>query len=427
MQLLPELELSADFGYLLGALVGDGWVVHTYGVPKDVALAGVTMDIVHRLDTIIAGLFVGPTPQRCSVSSEQSYGKSQRHTWTSRALAELVLPLIGKGARQKHLPPFFLHSPRPFRDGLLAGLLDTDGSISVSNGKARPQLMANYFSTSLRLVQEVQLLAASLDITSRITPTKTPAGLPAWTLGLSSVELKRWGGEHLRHPNKLEALRQTEVAGGPAYVRQDLVPMPNELATNLMRALPTPKDRKLWPEGQATIYNTLASGKRQGYMPRESAQKAIAHFGRTHELFGEWEHWLAMVDDTDTTWDMVEAVEPTGQTEVGYDLTVPGCETFMSASGVILSNTMSYHVPVSDEAVEEAQKKMLPSKNLLHARDFKAHYTPGQEYLYGLYLAAKKGLPGKTRTHEFATRDDALRAYRRGEIGLQDEVVIRGS
>jgi DNA-directed RNA polymerase subunit beta' len=85
-------------------------------------------------------------------------------------------------------------------------------------------------------------------------------------------------------------------------------------------------------------------------------------------------------------------------------------------------DTMSYHVPVSDEAVNDALTKMLPSKNLLHAKDFDAHYIPTQEYAYGLYQASSPKKSGKS--HVFRSKEDAIKAYRRGEIGINDEVTI---
>ena len=359
-----------------------------------------------------------------STRSTTSYGISIKHSYSQANLAECLYELVGHGARNKHLPAFWAASPREFREGLFAGLMDTDGSISISNAKKKPQLMANYSSVSLRLIQEVQLLAASIGIVSRITATKTPAGLSAWTLGLSSVDIKRWGGKHLRHPDKLKKLASTSVLESPSYVRQDIVPAPKKLMVAILKSLPTPKDRNKWPEGQAAIYNTISSGGRNGYIPRNSAARAIEYIGEDSAILMEWDAWISMVQADDVTWDMVVDVEITGQVEPGYDLTVPGTETFMSASGIILSNTMSYHVPISDDAVRNAREKMLPSKNLKNAKDFDVHYVPTQEYLYGLFRATRK--KSDRRVKEYATKADAIKAYQRGELDANDEVVIRG-
>jgi DNA-directed RNA polymerase subunit beta len=82
-------------------------------------------------------------------------------------------------------------------------------------------------------------------------------------------------------------------------------------------------------------------------------------------------------------------------------------------------DAMNFHVPVSKTAVEEAVDKMMPSRNLRSIRDFDIHYSPKQEFLHGLFLASTT--KGK-RTKTFMKKEDVLRAYRRGELGVGDVV-----
>lgn len=133
--------------------------------------------------------------------------------------------------------------------------------------------------------------------------------------------------------------------------------------------------------------------------------------------------WLRIIND-DYNWSIVEKVEKTGVCIEGYDLTVPGFETFTTDTGVVLSNTMTYYVPVTEAAVKEAYEKMLPSKNLLGARDFKAHYLPQEEYILGAWLASQDG-KGPVK-HVFKTKEDAIKAYRLGKIDLNDNIQIMG-
>ena len=84
-------------------------------------------------------------------------------------------------------------------------------------------------------------------------------------------------------------------------------------------------------------------------------------------------------------------------------------------------DTMNYHVPATEEAVQDAVNKMLPSRNLRAVRDFDVHYYPRQEFLLGLHLAStakKKGVK------YFRSKADAIAAYKRGEIGVDDQVEI---
>jgi DNA-directed RNA polymerase beta subunit len=88
-------------------------------------------------------------------------------------------------------------------------------------------------------------------------------------------------------------------------------------------------------------------------------------------------------------------------------------------------DAMSFHVPSTDEAVHEAIEKMLPSRNLLSATDFGATYAPSQEYLGGLYTASAR-IDTKNHPRVFATTADAIRAYQRGEIGIDRQIEIMG-
>jgi len=86
-------------------------------------------------------------------------------------------------------------------------------------------------------------------------------------------------------------------------------------------------------------------------------------------------------------------------------------------------DAMQYHVPSTDEAAREAVDKMLPSKNLFAAANFKAHYVPNKDYQTGLYVASSRvDKKGKPRVYQ--TAKDAIAAFRRGEISVDTPVHI---
>jgi len=426
--LKPELQLDSDFGYFLGVMVGDGWITGSNGVDKDVAIAGITEEVLVQIDNVIPKLFTGKHPRRCTVESTASYGESRRHTYTSTDLAQFVSQLICKGAGNKQLPPFYLSAPEEFRKALFAGLMDTDGSISISKAKKKHQLMANYTTISLKLAQEVQLLAASLGVVSRITASKTPAGKPAWVVSLSSIGIKKLNGKYMKHPEKLRKVAEVYVnAESGVAVRNDLIPVTSAIVDAISKAIPTPKDHKKWPEGQSSVYTSIRQSKDRGYIPRETAKRALTYMTTSPEELPDWDTWKSILYGDDVTWDMVDAVEKTGIVETGYDLTVPGTETFMSSSGVILSNTAQMHVPISQEAVKESYEKMLPSQNLFAISDFDVHYLPTQEFQHGLYMASKKKKGDKRKPVVFDSTEEAIRAYKKGILDVDQPISVRAS
>jgi DNA-directed RNA polymerase beta subunit len=87
-------------------------------------------------------------------------------------------------------------------------------------------------------------------------------------------------------------------------------------------------------------------------------------------------------------------------------------------------DTMSYSVPVSKDAVDEAVEKMMPDKNLLSSATDTPNYAPTNEYLQGLYFASKQ--PGKKKeTIKFASKQDALKAFMKGTIKMDDPISIK--
>lgn len=84
---------------------------------------------------------------------------------------------------------------------------------------------------------------------------------------------------------------------------------------------------------------------------------------------------------------------------------------------------MNYHVPVSSDAVSEAIEKLMPSRNLISAADFKTPTAvPRQEAHAGLFELTRSDKKG--RKVVFRNEHDVLAAYRRGDLSPYDEVEI---
>jgi hypothetical protein len=88
---------------------------------------------------------------------------------------------------------------------------------------------------------------------------------------------------------------------------------------------------------------------------------------------------------------------------------------------------MNFHVPMSEEAVKEAYELLLPSKSLIQSADMKsAQPRIISEGSGGLYLASLP--PNKNeKPRTFISWSDAEKAYRRGELAIDDPVVVLSS
>ena len=86
-------------------------------------------------------------------------------------------------------------------------------------------------------------------------------------------------------------------------------------------------------------------------------------------------------------------------------------------------DAMNLHVPSQHDAVDEAWKKLMPSKMLFSIRNQdQVVPIPKQELILGLYTANRRDAKAK---HTFATEEEALKAIRNGSVNLSDEVEIK--
>jgi len=86
-------------------------------------------------------------------------------------------------------------------------------------------------------------------------------------------------------------------------------------------------------------------------------------------------------------------------------------------------DAMQFHLPSTDDAVDEAKEKLLPSRNLFAAGDFGVHYLPSMEYVGGLWEATAKH-DKKTAAKVYRSKEDAIKAYKRGEINAGQRIEI---
>lgn len=420
-RLKPTVVLDGAAGRVFGTLIGDGWVACPDAAASTLALACVDDVAAQAFERDVNTFFVDPVQLHRHERIGGDFGptvKSVRYTFHSAALGSWIRQVIGTGARHKHLPPFFLTAPRNFRLGLWAGLMDTDGSIATSNAKNKPQTIVNFTSVSLRLCQEIVWLAKSFDVGAAVSSTKTPKGESCWQVTFSTPELHKLQEMPCANPEK--ARRFADFFARPAprsdlggYTRQDPIPTPEPLATRLARLYPT----------AGSEYVSYRRATKTRFVSRFLAQKTLtAHATLRMESDAVLQRWIAIVDNTSVRWDQVVSFEKTGIREDGYDLTVPGFETFMNVEGVILSNTLQIHAPITPGGVADAKRMTLSNLLLSDQTRDKLMVFPQHEAIIGATLAAKATAAGPV--HTFKTREEALQAYRTGRLKLTDTIEI---
>jgi len=415
-----EMELNYHTGYIWGLLCGEGWSDDSNHICFSNTDQNVNEYVKEGLNTYISEeLNFSEYTTHNQNFSDGKYASVKTIT-NSIELASLVKNLLGHTAVNKHLPPFFLSSNKEFRLGLLAGLLDGDGTVNIafSKDKNKPQCNISYCTTSENLSREVSLLATSLGIKSNFYEYEK-SGISkgngnAWYVWFTSSDMAQYKDQLvLKITKKNENLKTIFDwewgSNNAAAIRHDIVPFNEELKKVLRK--------KISYKTHKTLYTAISKAK--NYITRYTAKKILELVEDDILSIPYGLEFYKWVENTDIFWDVIKSVE-FEKTGTGYDFTVPGSFTFMTADQLIVFDTMSSFVPLTPDAVKEATK-MFPSNNLFTPSTGKIVFYPRQEAQLGLYLLSKKG---KKSNKAYKNSDELLKDFDKGKIPATTAVKV---
>ncbi len=87
-------------------------------------------------------------------------------------------------------------------------------------------------------------------------------------------------------------------------------------------------------------------------------------------------------------------------------------------------DAMTVHVLLSDEALNEGVEKMLASKNIMDIKDGKMLAFPTKDMVLGFFLMTS--LKKVDNPRMFGDFNEAIRAYDRGNLTIEEEIVVKG-
>lgn len=85
---------------------------------------------------------------------------------------------------------------------------------------------------------------------------------------------------------------------------------------------------------------------------------------------------------------------------------------------------MAVHVLLTDDAVDEGAKKMLSSRNIISIANGKLLANPSKDMVLGYFIMSDMIESEKPKT--FGNFDDAIKAYLRGSITANEEIIAKG-
>ena len=426
-ELSKTFKLDEKSGYFWGAMVGDGWASKKGHNSYTVGFSSVTDEITEKIREFI--ISVGGKDGSMHENPHEFDGHecfSKKAHWGFSDLGYNIQQFIGSGAANKHLPPFWVFGNEDHRLAMLAGLLDTDGSINIANAKAKnkPQIQCNYTTKSEILSEEVGLLCASLGIRSNKTKYSRN-GEDYYCVTISTVDLKDYAKTlPVVHPNKKSAL--LELSNTDIRNRQDdVVPIHPDLLVRMRSNLGASKtDKKV-----SSSYSILSKSIKKKCILRDTILDLIGTdiwekmVSKLEGVEDKFHSFMTLLYADNILWDEVVKVEDLGDGHEAYDITVPDSLVFMVSNGLIIYDTFGIHVPATEEANREAEK-MLTSNNLYRPGNMRDKMSPelSKEYMMGIYKLTRNG---RTTSKNYQFIDYALRDAQQKKIKWDDIISIR--
>ncbi len=333
-------------------------------------------------------------------------------------LGKVVRPAELKGNRAclfKSLPSSLGDFSRDALLGVLSGLLDGDGTLSWSNGKAKRQLLASYSTSSVQLKEDVRHLCRLLNIRCSVSEVRPDGVRPQkhvnYIIAFSTVDLFTLIDELelVAYSDVLEELRRNP----PVKDDRDIVPIP----ISILHRLGTRKSdaHAINPKLVRTLAALKSKEKEHPRVSRSVAIRILPFLDMENEMEAYW----SVLVHSEIRWARVEKAVNRGKTTT-YDLVIPTTKVFAVNHGLIVWDTMSAFVPVSHEAVAEA-RKMYPSRNLFSPATGSLMYRPTHESQLGLYTLTQEG---KSTGKMFKNVGEAAKEAKADGIGMNDMVTI---
>lgn len=426
MRRVPSVGMHTDFetGWLIGAFVSDGWVnggTVGYSKASDAhqgrfydALSAVVGSPLHFSE------YATVHGEDCSVPG---FSRKRHYTGLPDSVLQLLHSCyrgdaVGRSSLRKSMPPAVFSFSQAGLLGVLSGLFDGDGSLSLNKSRNTVQPIAQHSTSSISLRDDVLVLAQLLGIRASYTTSMPKEGRvqknPSYTMNFSINDLNCYLADLIVIEDKAwEALAAIGQGAGRTKDDLDIVPVPARVMTECASQRGVCAQDRSLQRSLATHKSMRSAGY---YVTRAVALRMLGFLDAAGFDVGSWR---AVVMADDVHWDVIEEVT-NGGNETVYDLVVPDTKVFVVNGGLVVWDTMSIFVPVSQDAVHEA-RKMFPSNNLFEEASGRVMYQPTLESALGLYKLSRTT---DKKPHAMAHPADAIKAVKDGKISVNDPVKI---
>jgi DNA-directed RNA polymerase beta subunit/intein/homing endonuclease len=374
--------VDEDFAWLLGHYAGDGC-----SADNTVTICDTERALLDRSCRTIKAVFNSDTKRQSTAKHAGCIARIYNKT-----IAAWFADECGARCEDKRVPDCIVSSPDSVRLAYVQGLFQAEGSIgkdALGNWLARIEMKNRPFLEALRFIM------ASVGIGAYIRDSEHKGCRDFAIVRVVKDDMHRLA---LKEGRKSELLKTAcEVKAGRRRKNlYDIVPFSAALFDEIAeigKELRVPNKelrakiaawREAVPGRRVNLHDHFK--KKTHFISRHIAKDILHTYGMLAS--GLFEKWAQLVLNEDLLWEEVTSITEVPRHEVMFDFTVPDGEIFCIQNGLLTHNTMTVHVPISNEANKEAEG-MLPSRNLFQPGSGALMMAPAWEAQTGIFYLSQ--------------------------------------
>lgn len=339
---LGDVVLDRDFGWLCGAYIADGFVTD-----YSVSISKVIPEYRENIARIVRhhfGIQVTEKYNKQANFKEQGYEKqynSIQNIFNNKSLAGFFGTNFGKGSENKCIPAWVFGANKKFIAGLLQGYFDGDGNVNGDAGKC----MIRAGSISENLISDIIILLAYFGIfgskclevskTGKVKKTFHTIQISRKYSNLFKDQIGFVVHSKTQNLEKIISYMNTPKKQNQEYI--DKIPCVVDIITSLV------KDLKISDKVK------YISWKKKGVdsIGRTTLIKYIHEFKQLNETLHNTnaQEKITLLEQaafSDVIWDEIVKLEYLDDPkEFVYDFTVPGNDSFMVDTCILVHNTLN--------------------------------------------------------------------------------------
>ena len=326
-----QMNLDQEFGWLCGAYIAEGRIDS-----NRISITNISNEFINRVTNFATKLGITAKVDR----TPGEYGPGATTYFNHKDLAKFFLTNFGNGSYNKKIPAFVFSSNKTFINALLRGYFDGDGNINsdprrstIRCGSRSEQLMVgiNLLLTFNGIVasklQEKNIYKGEEKVLHTLYIPKKYAQTYKTTIGSNMTD-------KLKGLNEIIEWNDREC--NTSQDNSDKIPELGSTIAKIGKALGLP--------GQSRTYGRWEKkesiGKRTLEKYIETFEKSIKDNNR-FDLKVDMDILTQAVNAT-VVWDEIVSLEYLNDPkEYVYDFTVPGNQSFMVDSGLLVHNTLN--------------------------------------------------------------------------------------